>query len=167
MKAFLPDFGCCKNHLLISLKLARNPPIDVQCFCTVSCSLVCFICSEGQKSLFSKWAPMVVCTRLLVFLLQTLASCPPMMNGQWVFESVLLYEMKAFSPDLDVARITCWDHWNLSGVLQLMFNLSPKSPHRRAQKSLYQVGDFTCCFRANGFTHIPHEIKNGKCLAWS
>ena len=101
MKAFLPDFGCCKNHLLISLKLARNPPIDVQCFCTVSCSLVCFICSEGQKSLFSKWAPMVVCTRLLVFLLQTLASRPPMMNGQWVFESVLLYEMKAFSPD-------CW-----------------------------------------------------------
>ena len=54
IKAFLPDFGCCKNHLLRSLKLARNPPIDVQCFCTVSCSLVPFHCSTVQKRPFIK-----------------------------------------------------------------------------------------------------------------
>ena len=69
IKAFLPDFGCCKNHLWRSLKLVRNPPIDVQGFSKVSCSLVSFKCSTGQKSLFIKWVLRVVCITLHSFLL--------------------------------------------------------------------------------------------------
>ena len=69
IKAFLPDFGCCKNHLWRSLKLVRNPPIDVGGFSTDWCSLVSFKCSTGQTSFFIKWAPRVVWTSLLVFLL--------------------------------------------------------------------------------------------------
>ena len=54
MKAFSADFRRCKNHLSRSLKLVRNPPIDVRGFSAVSCSLLPFKCSKGQKSLFIK-----------------------------------------------------------------------------------------------------------------
>ena len=49
IKAFLPEFGCCKHHLLRSLKLVRNPPIDIRGFSAVSCSLVPFKCRGGKK----------------------------------------------------------------------------------------------------------------------
>ena len=36
-----------------------------------------------------------------------------------------------------------------------------------ADRCALQNHDFDEKNRANGFTHIPQEIKNGKCLAWS
>ena len=132
MKAFSPDFGCCKNHLLISLKLARNPPIDVQCFCTVSCSLVPFHCSTVQKRPFIKWVLRVVCTTLHSFLLHTLAYCPPMIDfgssmGSGYLRTCSFMRWRPSYLTLDVARITCWYHWNLPGILQLMFNAFAQS----------------------------------------
>ena len=46
--------GRSKYHLWRSLKLLKDPPIDVQGFSAVSCSLVPFECSTGENSLFIK-----------------------------------------------------------------------------------------------------------------
>ena len=119
-------------HLWRSLNLFKNSPIDVQGFSTVSCSFVPFHCSTGQKSLFIKWVPRVVWTTLLVFLLHTLSSCPPMIDfgssmGSGYLRTCSFMRWRPSYPTLDVARIICGDHWNLSGILQLMFKASPKS----------------------------------------
>ena len=112
MKAFLPGFGCCKNHLLRSLELVRNPPIDVQCLSTVSCSLVCFKCSMGQKS-FQQVSPhgrLHYFTCFFASYASILSSNDGFgeFNGQWVFEDLLLHEMKASLTRLWMCKHHLW-----------------------------------------------------------
>ena len=131
MKAFPLDFRCCKYHLWRSLKLVRHPPIDVQCLSTVLLSRA-FQMLHRPKSPFIKWVIMVVWTTFLFFMLQTLTSFCPMMDsgspmGSGCLRMCCFMRCRPSYWTLDVVSIICVDHWNLSEILQLMFNVSPKS----------------------------------------
>ena len=49
--------------------------------------------------------------------------------------------------------------------LTLFLNIARIPRITQSDLVVFNLSGASCMFRANGFTHIPQEIKNGKCLA--
>ena len=67
-------------------------------------------------------------------------------NGQWVLGTCSFMRWRPPTRLLDVARITCGDYWNLSGILQLMFEVSLQTA-------------LSCLSNAPSGKKSPHQVS--------
>ena len=110
---------------------------------------------QCKTSLFIKWAPIVVWMSFHCLLLQTLIFFPSMvdlsqgssMSSGYLRTFCFMRRDSSFSTARRSEGIVCEDHWNLSGILQLLFkgfskvscSLVPFKCSTVQNKSLYQV----------------------------
>ena len=181
MKASYSTVGCCKNHLWRSLKLVRNSPIDIQSLPSV---LRGFETLQGAEKCLHQVSPMAVSAVLHSFSPRSIAFFPPVIDlwsstGSGYLGTCSFMRWRPPTRLLDVARITCGDYWNLSGILQLMFEASLQTGAssvfqmlQGVKKSFNQVNlygsldDFTCFLASDTdlFLSIISKIDLGSSM---